>query len=1196
MEMNQLPPARAYAKVDDDIPVMVSITVPSGISSVQRKPVDLVVVLHVRSDWKVPKNCMKLLVEAVSIVAETLGDDDRLAILPVQPSLALVSAAESREAASALSTMILFGHGQDDKENRTGHIIVISNTSDVGVAPVESLLQPWRFPSVHAFSFRNFHNARTMHNIVASSCDCTYAILDDEHGNTTDAFRTTIRRITSSMPIEMKLVCEEKNVVLSSIQAPLVSYFISSDKKAITIWANAHPDPAANSVATTNYIVNIRNKGQATLFLDQVPNLLKVENVKNNNQLQSSLAENVVVAIHEDAMAEMVRLEAIKVADRISANDNQDWEQRHAAANELRGWWTMTRSNKLYAKVDWKAIAISRLAAEIQEMEIRLYNDYLWKEYMLSWLSHQRWQLPLPPLFIDRQATNDVPVQLEINAKRLGGTNLADQNRQKHGVAVLARVKVPETGLAKQKTPFVDLVVVLDVGCQAIEMEGKARERLQILSEATGVILDNLKHKDRLAIIPVQSSLTKNGASSLLEMSDQGREQTFTKIQSFINLVAKKSTKHAMQLKNTVKLARNCIHISSVNSSLPTPTFPASQHANSTTARSAPAAADGITCKLSKVLLTNAIQMLDNRPQEEKDRMGVIIVISDNHDNSICMEALSTNYNIHTFGFNGMHNVRAMYNIASRSNGMYDLLYDDRNLITEAFISCMNKITSIIVLGTEVDMICSSSRSPGVALSTIECGQFESFMIDNARKSTIMVGALHATSVKNFLFYMDNVREDDHDNIFKLFTVHVRCLPTPNTVDEKLNNQVEVIWNGIDGENNDDVVASIARVAAVKIITRITDPNYDQKLVGRLSREMETMQDIILRVMEKINGNLQYVERADPSYNEKLEQRLPWEMLLKVYEYKQAAEKVLRERKELAKTAQRRVFQHSKISNAHLEHPGYTTLMEESLTKELEEMEANLLREIFDPNYYIKLVDRLVRVLSPEGSGGSTRDAGMRHKLTLVIENMEANLSGLINGPTNNKQLVEQLVSNMCKSCSNHARAHGQVRLAMEMEKMNIRLGKEMVTMICRQIIVPVYYKNLMARSAMLTCLTDSESQRANGNALYALTIEKMEITLVMEMDKVEANPERMDKIVSTYNEKMVVLLVREMFLEVSKYAQVAGEARLSREMEDMEDSLVYKATTDTDYPDYYKKLVSNKLSYMLSLLSFQGSCEQLPR
>ncbi|EAY93158.1 hypothetical protein OsI_14964 [Oryza sativa Indica Group] len=520
----KLPPARAYAKVDDDIPVMVSITVPSGISSVQRKPVDLVVVLHVRSDWKVPKNCMKLLVEAVSIVAETLGDDDRLAILPVQPSLELVSAAESREAASAVSTMILFGRGQYDKENRAGHIIVISNTSDDGVAHVESLLQPWRFPSVHAFSFRNSRNARTMHNIVASSYDCTYAILDDEHGNTNDAFRTTIRRITSSVQIEVKLVCEEKNVVLSSIQAPLVSYFISSDKKAITIWANAHPNPAANSVATTNYIVNIRNKGQATLFLDQVPNLLKVENVQNNNQLQSSLAENVVVAIHEDTMAEMVRLEAIKVVDRISANDNQDWEQRHAAADELRGWWTMTRSNKLYAKVDWKAIAISRLAAEMQEMEIRLYNDYLWKEYMLSWLSHQRWQLPLPPLFIDRQATDDVPVQLKINAKRLGGTNLADQNRQKHGVAVLACVKVPETGLAKQKTPFVDLVVILDVGCQAIEMEGKARERLQVLSEATGVILDKLKHKDRLAIITVQSSLTKHGAS-LLEMSDQGREQ-----------------------------------------------------------------------------------------------------------------------------------------------------------------------------------------------------------------------------------------------------------------------------------------------------------------------------------------------------------------------------------------------------------------------------------------------------------------------------------------------------------------------------------------------------------------------------------------------------------------------------------------------------------------------------------------------
>uniref|UniRef100_A0A0E0KN33 VWFA domain-containing protein n=1 Tax=Oryza punctata TaxID=4537 RepID=A0A0E0KN33_ORYPU len=650
--MNQLPPARAYAKVDEDIPVMVSITVPSGMS-VQRKPVDLVVVLHVRSDWKVSKNCMKLLKEAVSIVAEMLGDDDRLAILPVQPSLALMSAAESREAASTVSTMviksdsleekrsrantlvaqlqsaesILFARGQEDKENRAGHIIVISNTGDAGVASVESLLHPWRFPSVHAFGFRDSHNASTMHKIIANSCDCTYAILDDEHGNTTDAFRSTVRRITSSVSIDVKLVCEGNNVVLSSIQAPLVCYFISSDKKAATIWASVHPDPVANSVATTNYIVNLRNTGQSTLFLDQVPNLLKVENVKNDNQLPSSSVENAVVAIHEEVAAEMVRLEAITVVDRISANDNYDWEQRHATADELRGWWTMTRHNKLYAKVDWKAIPIYRLAAEIQEMEIRLYNDYLWREYMLSWLSHQRWQLPLPSLFIDRQATNDVPVQLEIVAKQLGGTDLADRNRPKHGIAVLARVKVPETGLAKQKTQFVDLVVVLDVGCRDMETEREARERLQILSEAMGVILDKLKHKDRLAIIPVQSSLTKHGAS-LLEMSDQGREQTFTKIQSFINFVTKKSTNHATQpwrekLKSTVKLVRNCIHISSVmNSSLPTPTLPESQCATSTTAPSAQAAADGVTCKLSEVLVMTAIEwymcLRDYHPAIEK--------------------------------------------------------------------------------------------------------------------------------------------------------------------------------------------------------------------------------------------------------------------------------------------------------------------------------------------------------------------------------------------------------------------------------------------------------------------------------------------------------------------------------------------------------------------------------------------------
>jgi hypothetical protein len=89
---------KAYAKTDaelpesqrqtgtDCIPVMVSITAPSGMEA-QREPVDLVIVLHVRKGRNVPEKWQELLKVALEIVTGKLDTKDCLAVVPFMPSL-----------------------------------------------------------------------------------------------------------------------------------------------------------------------------------------------------------------------------------------------------------------------------------------------------------------------------------------------------------------------------------------------------------------------------------------------------------------------------------------------------------------------------------------------------------------------------------------------------------------------------------------------------------------------------------------------------------------------------------------------------------------------------------------------------------------------------------------------------------------------------------------------------------------------------------------------------------------------------------------------------------------------------------------------------------------------------------------------------------------------------------------------------
>nr|XP_034598926.1 uncharacterized protein LOC117859854 isoform X2 [Setaria viridis] len=810
-------------------PVMVSIITPPGMVK-QRAPVDVVLVLHVHIRFMAPENWHNLLIQATDFVISKLDVHDRLAIvpaslmkakdastnqetkidlmkakdastnqetkidsmkakdastnqeskkddanaisirLPIKPKLLKMTSENKRETSDAvkgsqamrrnapltkdleLAESALYATESDEKVDRAGYIIVISNSNE----DLSSMIT-WRFRSVHAFGFQDAHNARTMCTI-ASNSESTYAIFD-EGGHITQAFDASMDRITSAVePLEVKLKCEQ-DVVLSAISAPRISYFISYDKKVGIIWANAN----LTSEAVTNFIVYLdvpklrwTNPASGSLLNVEVmyshdPNLNKFKTKPLIIACKGSKESQVVDA-------EKVRMEAVKIVADIIAQDKSDSEQHHKAAETLQNRWTELLKDSREAVEEG---LVSRLAAEIHEMETRLHNNYLWLEYMLSWRSHQWW--PLPPLTMDKKqdSANDPLLKLRILAKVDGIQEPIGKN---HGcLPVLVQVTAPVEGLAKVKRTPLDLVAVLDVGCGSRAMKKK---RLQLLNKAMEFIMTKLTRNDRLAIVPVKSTVTRP-AEGLFRRKKKLRSEDAKLLH-----VVTSTTKHVQQI-------------------------------------------------------------LDDRGEHDKHRMGLIILISGTNDTLIPEETPRCRYTVHAFGFRDAGNARTMYDIARVNHGIYAVIDDHQDRITEAFMACFNNITSTIALNTKVNIVCSHSSD--MKLFAIESGQFTS-SIDNEKKiGSIFAGALYASAVKRFVVYLENIGEEDYGGLSNLLAVDVtwqQITVASGNTEEATHGQVQIVRDENDAST--EVVDEIVRLEEVEIVRTIIDPNTKIDVLGKV--------------------------------------------------------------------------------------------------------------------------------------------------------------------------------------------------------------------------------------------------------------------------------------------------------------------------------------------------------------------------
>jgi hypothetical protein len=92
--------------------------------------------------------------------------------------------------------------------------------------------------------------------------------------------------------------------------------------------------------------------------------------------------------------------------------------------------------------------------------------------------------------------------------------------------------------------------------------------------------------------------------------------------------------------------------------------------------------------------------------------------MSDSNDDSIIHETprspeTNFDYIVHAVSFHdsGPRNTRAMDHIARSSNGIYAVLDDGPDQITDTFTACVNKITSIVAVSTVVTIRCNLKSS-----------------------------------------------------------------------------------------------------------------------------------------------------------------------------------------------------------------------------------------------------------------------------------------------------------------------------------------------------------------------------------------------------------------------------------------------------------------------------------------------------
>ncbi|CAN6373474.1 unnamed protein product [Urochloa humidicola] len=235
-----------------------------------RIPIDIVAMLDVGycHGTLAPANRMCLLSKAMDFVMRKLNSQDRLAIIATpkigeEETLMAMTSDGQRKAMSRVKALAASGDkklvlkaltkagaildGCTEEEKKEGFIILISDGEDSSI--FLETLNPM-YP-VHAFGFRNAHNAGQMYHITRRTSS-TYCGLNHKHDQISEAFTACIGNIASVVAARTKIYISytgrEATITFSDIKSGTFKSLIDNvDRKWGSINVGALQAGAARS-------------------------------------------------------------------------------------------------------------------------------------------------------------------------------------------------------------------------------------------------------------------------------------------------------------------------------------------------------------------------------------------------------------------------------------------------------------------------------------------------------------------------------------------------------------------------------------------------------------------------------------------------------------------------------------------------------------------------------------------------------------------------------------------------------------------------------------------------------------------------------------------------------------------------------------------------------------------------------------
>ncbi|CAN6323803.1 unnamed protein product [Urochloa humidicola] len=281
--------------------------------------------------------------------------------------------------------------------------------------------------------------------------------------------------------------------------------------------------------------------------------------------------------------------------------------------------------------------------------------------------------------------------------------------------AVLVHAVAP--GAGARRAPL-DLVT-------AIDLSGSMRgQKLHLVKQAVGFVVDNLGPADRLSVVSFSDVATR--VVRLARMTADGRAAAKRAVEE---LAARGGTNICEGLRVAAKVLDDRRHRNAVAS---------------------------------------VILLSDGRDGYIRHRHADLVPPS-LRGGSGSRAAPAPLLPVHTFGFGADHDAAAMHAVAEETGGTFSFV-ENQAAIQDSFAQCVGGLLSVVAQGVRVSVACVH---PGVRVLGVKSGHYESRVDAARRAATVDVGELYADEERRFLVFVRVPAADAAEEATQL--INVRC-------------------------------------------------------------------------------------------------------------------------------------------------------------------------------------------------------------------------------------------------------------------------------------------------------------------------------------------------------------------------------------------------------------------------------------